>query len=179
MAEESTPEQSGGGGNRLMTVLMLLHILATGALGFFVFMNSDQIKAVNSQLEEKKVAKLKEAAVSQKLTAEELDSSAMGPLVDIGVIRVNLRGSDGRDYRLQTSLSLEVDSEETRRLAESKIIAIRYSLNKLLASRRPEEVMGPEQMELIRKSMARNADAMLASKTGRIVNVWPNDWLVE
>jgi flagellar basal body-associated protein FliL len=179
MAEESTPEQGGGGGNRLMTVLMLLHILATGALGFFVFMNSDQIKAVNSKLEEKQMTELQEASVSAKLTGEELDSSAMGPLVDLGVFRVNLTSSDGRDYRLQTTLSLEVDSEETRRIAESRIMPIRFHITKLLSSRRPEEVIGAEQMELIRKSMARTADAMLASKQGRVLNVWPNDWIVE
>ena len=78
-----------------------------------------------------------------------------------------------------TTLSLEVDSEETRREAESKIVPIRFSLHKLLSSRRPEEVIGSEQMELVRKSMRRNADAMLASKKGKVLNVWPNDWIVE
>jgi flagellar basal body-associated protein FliL len=179
MADETVSEQSGGGGGRLTTVLMLLNILATGALGFFVFMNAEQIKAVSGKLEEKQKEEANLAKNNAKLTAEEVDSTAMGPLVDLGVIRVNLRGADGRDYRLQTSLSLEVDSPETQREAESKIVPIRYSLHKLLSSRRPEEVIGSEQMELVRSSMARNADAMLASKTGKVVNVWPNDWIVE
>jgi len=72
-----------------------------------------------------------------------------------------------------------VDSEETRREAESKIIVIRFNLHKFLAAQCSQNVQGPEQMELIRKSMARSADAALASKNGRVLNVWPNDWIVE
>ena len=34
-------------------------------------------------------------------------------------------------------------------------------------------------MELVRNSMKRTADAVLASKKGKVVNVWPNDWILE
>jgi flagellar basal body-associated protein FliL len=180
MAEENVTEQEGGGGgSRLLMVLVLLHILGTGALGYLVFMNSNEIKAVTASLNEKIEREKTEDSFNAKLTAEELDSSAMGPVVDLGVIRVNLTGTDGRDYRLQTALSLEVDSEETRREAESKIIVIRFNIHKLLTAQRPQNVKGPEQMELLRKSMARTADAALASQKGRVLNVWPNDWIVE
>jgi flagellar basal body-associated protein FliL len=103
----------------------------------------------------------------------------MGPLVDLGgQIIVNLRGIDGRSRLLRTSLQIEVDSEETRREVESKIIVIRYKLTRLLSARRPEEVIGATQMEQVRENMKRAADAVLKSK-GKVVNVWPNDWILE
>jgi hypothetical protein len=40
-------------------------------------------------------------------------------------------------------------------------------------------MIGAEQMELVRKTMKNTADAVLASKTGRVLNVWPSEWLVE
>ena len=180
MADDNSVEVTNEkGGSKILTVLTLLHILATAALFYLVFMARAEFDIIKDQVNKKQAAQAEKAENNVKLTAEEKDGKTMGPLVDIGSIRVNLRGSDGRDHRLMTTLSLEVDSEETRREAESKLIPIRFSLHKLLSSRRPEEVIGSEQMELVRKSMRRNADAMLASKKGKVLNVWPNDWIVE
>jgi flagellar basal body-associated protein FliL len=179
MADNSVEIANEKGGSKILTVLTLLHILATAALFYFVVTARQDLDKFKVDLAEKKAEQTELAENSVKLTAEEEDGKTMGPLVDLGSIRVNLRGSDGRDHRLMTTLSLEVDSEETRREAESKIVPIRFSLHKLLSSRRPEEVIGSEQMELVRKSMRRNADAMLASKKGKVLNVWPNDWIVE
>ena len=178
MADDSA-EITDKGGNKLLTVLMLLHFFATAVLFYFVFLAKQELDEVKKIFDEKQVATAQLAETSVNLTAEEDEGKTMGPLLDLGTIRVNLRGSDGRDHRLMTTLSLEVDSEETRREAESKVVPIRFSLHKLLSSRRPEEVIGSEQMELVRKSMRRNADAMLASKKGKVLNVWPNDWIVE
>jgi flagellar basal body-associated protein FliL len=176
---DDSAEITDKGGNKLLTVLMLLHFFATAVLFYFVFLAKQELDEVKKIFDEKQVATAQLAETSVNLTAEEDEGKTMGPLLDLGTIRVNLRGSDGRDHRLMTTLSLEVDSEETRREAESKVVPIRFSLHKLLSSRRPEEVIGSEQMELVRKSMRRNADAMLASKKGKVLNVWPNDWIVE
>ena len=46
------------------------------------------------------------------------------------------------------------------------------------SARRPEEVIGATQMEQVRENMKRAADAVLKSK-GKVVNVWPNDWILE
>ena len=111
---------------------------------------------------------------NEQLTLEEKEEKWVGPLVDLGgQIIVNLRGMDGRNHLLRTSLSIEVDSEETRREVESKIIMIRYSLTRLLSSRRPEEVIGAEQMELVRNSMKQTADAVLASKKAKLLTYGP------
>jgi len=176
---DDSAEIADKGGNKLLTVLMLLHFFATAVLFYFVFLAKQELDEVKKVFDEKQAAVAQLSETSVKLTAEEEEGKTMGPLLDLGTIRVNLRGSDGRDHRLMTTLSLEVDSEETRREAESKVVPIRFSLHKLLSSRRPEEVIGSEQMELVRKSMRRNADAMLASKKGKVLNVWPNDWIVE
>jgi len=180
MAEENSTEITGEKSTgKLLIVLIFLHILATGVLFYFFFEAKQDLDHFKTDWDKKKVEQEKIAENSVSLVSEEEEGKSMGPLVDIGSLRVNLRGSDGRDHRLMTTLSLEVDSEETRREAESQIIKIRFSLHKLLSSRRPEEVTGAEQMELVRKSMRRNADAMLASKKGKVLNVWPNDWIVE
>lgn len=180
MADDNSVEVTNEkGGSKILTVLTLLHILATVALFYLVFMAREDLDNFKVNFDQQKVKQEKQEANNVKLTAEEEEGKTMGPLVDLGSIRVNLRGSDGRDHRLMTTLSLEVDSEETRREAESKLIPIRFSLHKLLSSRRPEEVIGSEQMEIVRKSMRRNANAMLDSRTGKVLNVWPNDWIVE
>ena len=117
---------------------------------------------------------------NEALTIEEREEKSIGPIVELGgQIVVNLRGMDGRNRLLRTSLSIEVDSEETRQEVELNIVKIRYNLTRLLSSRRPEEVIGAEQMELVRNAMKRTADAVLASKKGHVVNVWPNDWILE
>lgn len=180
MAEEtSVAETNGGGGNRLLTVIVLCQLLAIGGLSYFLFtikLNVDQLTQANSN---KNGEQLEMAKDNEELTLEEKEEKGMGPLVDLGgQIIVNLRGIDGRSRLLRTSLQIEVDSEETRREVESKIIVIRYKLTRLLSARRPEEVIGATQMEQVRENMKRAADAVLKSK-GKVVNVWPNDWILE
>ncbi len=181
MAEETpTPESSGGGGSRLLTVIVLVQLLAIGGLTYFLFNMKQDIDLLRTASQAEQSDKMAIAEDNEQLTIEEREEKWVGPLVDLGgQIVVNLRGMDGRNHLLRTSLSIEVDSEETRREVESKIIMIRYSLTRLLSSRRPEEVIGAEQMELVRNSMKRTADAVLASKKGKVVNVWPNDWILE
>jgi flagellar basal body-associated protein FliL len=179
MAEENSMEATENGGKKLSTVLMILHIIATGVLCFFLFQMDLQVKDLEKRVEEKQVTEAKIEKTGQKLMQEEDQGRTMGPLVDIGTIRVNLVGSDNQPHRLMTRLNLEVDSEETRREAESKIRPIRYHLTRLLSSRRPEEMIGPEQMEIVRKSMCRRADAILSSERGKVLNVWPDEWIVE
>ena len=180
MAEEtSVAESSGGGGNRLLTVIVFCQLLAICVLFYIIF----DLKAGMSNLNEMSSAKAEKQEEMSKnnaeLTMEELEEKGMGPVVDLGgQIIVNLRGLDGRSRLLRTNLQVEVDSEETRREVESKIIMIRYKLTRLLSARRPDEVIGPNQMEQVRESMKRAADAVLKSQ-GKVVNVWPSDWILE
>ena len=178
MAEE-TLEPTEKGGNKFLIVLVILHMLATGALAFFLMNANQDLNELRVKLEKKEVDTAVKDEKKVKLKKEDDQEYSMGPLLDLGPITVNLRGLDGRDHLLRASLSLEVDSDETRREAESKVLPIRYRLSQLLAARRPDEMIGAEQMELVRKTMKNTADAVLASKTGRVLNVWPSEWLVE
>lgn len=179
MAEETQTAESGGK-SRILVVIVAFQLIITATLGYLVFTMKEDITSLmagsaTSQKEDMDLAK-----DNEELTLEEKEEKGMGPLVDLGSqMVINIRGSDGRNHFLRTSLSIEVDSEETRREVESKIVVIRYSLQRLLSSRRPEEVIGAEQMELVRNAMKRTADAVLASKKGKVINVWPNEWILE
>lgn len=180
MAEETpVAESSGGGGNRLLTVIVLIQLAAICVLYYMLF---DLKAGVNliSDVSSAKAEKQEEMSKNNaELTLEERDEKGMGPVIDLGgQIIVNLRGLDGRSRLLRTNLQIEVDSEETRREVESKIIMIRYKLTRLLSARRPDEVIGPNQMEQVRDSMKRAADAVLKSQ-GKVINVWPSDWILE
>ena len=179
MAEEPIVAESGGG-SRLLTVIVLVQFIALAGLAYFLFDMRGKLDLMGAQQAQSDASGQDLAQDNEQLTLEESEEKGMGPLVDLGgQIVVNLRGMDGRSHLLRTSLSVEVDKEETRREVESKIIVIRFALIRLLSSRRPEEVIGAEQMELVRNAMKRTADAVLASKEGKVVNVWPNDWILE
>ena len=168
MPEESTEKR--GGGSKLLLVLSLINLLGlAGAFGYF-FLQVQQMNERVASVQE--LAPVVDAGVD--ITDEE-NLRRPGPMVDIGSITVNI--SEGR--LLKTSLQLELDTEEARAEAESKIMQIRYHLNRLLAARRPDEVIGPDQMENLRKAMIRRADAVLSSDKGKVLNIWPQEWLVE
>ena len=167
MAEESAEKQGGG---KLLLVLSLINLLGlAGAFGYF-FLQVQQMNDRVSSVQE--LAPDADAGVD--LTSEE-NLRRPGPMVDLGSITVNI----GQGRLLKTSLQLELDTEEARAEAESKIHEIRYHINRLLAARRPDEVIGPDQMENMRKAMVRRADAILDSEKGKVLNIWPHEWLVE
>ena len=171
MAEENAPEKVVKRSSPLLVVLSLLNILGLAALTFFVFSKFENLNAMNPA----ELGMTADAGVD----IEREDDHTPGPMVDLGALTVNLTGRGGRGHLLRTTLQLELDTEEARAEAESKIMQIRYHLTRLLAGRRAEEVKGPEQMEVLRKAMIRRADAILSSKTGKVLNIWPQDWLVE
>ena len=142
-------------------------------------MQKQDIDELRASLSEKQEALAAEAEKGEVLASEETDMQSMGPLMELPPLMVNLKGLDGSDRLLKTTLSLELDSEETRREAESLQIKISYNLRKLLSGLRPDDLVGDEQMELVRKNLRRRADAVLASKKGQVKNVWPTEWIVE
>jgi len=178
---EETPdtETGGGGGNRMIIVLIVVMFISIGVLGFFLFQTKQELKTFMEASPGSMSAPSKITKDDAQLTAEEKEEKGMGPLVDLGgQIVVNLTGLDGRSRLLRTSLRNEVDSQETRRMVESKIVVVRYKLTRLLSSRRPEEVIGHTQMEQVRANMKSTVDAIFKSQ-GKIVDVWPSDWILE
>ena len=89
---------------------------------------------------------------------------------------VNLKEPTG-DRFLKIKAELELDSEETRPEVEGRLMAIRYELNLLLSGQRVVDVQGPDAIETLRKAMIRRANSRLSK--GRIVNVWPGEWIVQ
>ncbi len=177
-AEESKVTSGGGGTNKIFLVMFLINMLATLALGYFLMEAKMEISKQKEEAQ-KAVPKTKgDAGVSVKESEEEKEY-APGPMVDLGALVVNIEGLDGRLYLLRTTLHIELDNEDARRETETKVVQLRYHLSQILASRKREELVGPEQMESLRKLMIRHANAVLASKKGKVLNIWPHDWLVE
>jgi len=124
------------------------------------------------------------------MTAEEMAEGSMasdvpgvvkstgtpGPMVDVGTLVVNLKEAGGDKY-LKAKINLELDGDETLAEVEARLSQVKYQLTMLLSGQRVADVQGPEAMEALRKSMIRRANAVLSK--GRIVGVWPEEWIVQ
>ena len=186
MAEENeaqTPdggedEEQGAGGGSGKVVLLVGIINTIGIIGLAAFVmtggaggggGTPPPMMTPEQMAEDSLSK--EAAPGMPSV-----KGAPGPTVEIGELVVNLKEPTGDRY-LKTKIQLELDNEETRAEVEGRLAAIRYQLNLLLSGQRVADVQGPEAVETLRKSMIRRANAVLAR--GRIVNVWPSEWIVQ
>jgi len=179
-AADESKVASGGGGktNIILIVVLAFNMIATLALGYFLMDSKKELSMLKEKEASEKKVKAADVGVVIKENEEEKDS-APGPMVDLGAIVVNLEGFDGRIYLLKTSIQLELNNEDARREAETKIVQIRWNLQTFLASRKKDEVVGADQMEILRSAMIRKANATLSSKKGKVVSIWPQEWLVE
>ena len=178
MAEETSVAENNGGGGRLLIVIILFQMLAIAGLAYFVFTIKQDMGLLQASRQAQNEAESEFNEENETLAAEEKEPKSMGPMVKLGQLIVNLRGLDNRNHVLRTSLDIEVDTEETRREVESKITIIRYKLLSLLQNRRPQEVLGQNQVEMLRENMKRIADAVLKSEA-KVVNIWPTSWIME
>ena len=182
--EEQTPDgeageeqSSGGGSGKIVIIIGAINTLAILGLAAFVMTGGGgggsggppPPMMTPEQMAEDALAK--EAPVGVPSV-----KGAPGPKVEIGELVVNLKEPTGDRY-LKTKIELELDNEETRAEVEGRLAAIRYQLNLLLSGQRVADVQGPEAIETLRKSMIRRANAVLSR--GRIVNVWPAEWIVQ
>ena len=165
---EPRPQKSG---NKLLMILLLVNMVGLVGLGAFVALG--MTKSAPPPPPEDVV---EEAMDDSDLPSLGSNSSEGGPIVELKPLVVNLREPSGDRY-LKVKLHLELDAEETKVVVDSKLSQIRYQLTMLLAGQRVVDVQGPENMEALRKAMVRRANAVLHK--GRIVGVWPAEWIVQ
>jgi flagellar basal body-associated protein FliL len=177
LAEETPVAESSGGSNRLLIIIVIVQTVAIAGLFYLVMPLAGELKELKENRKVQAQAEQEFNKENETLTTEEEERKGTGPTVKLGQLVVNLRGLDNRNHVLRTSLDIEVDNEETRREVESNTTQIRYLLLSLLQNRRPNEVLGQNQLELLRESMKRTAGAVLTK--GKIVNVWPSSWIME
>ena len=99
------------------------------------------------------------------------------PKVDLGEMTVSLKDARADRY-LKVRIQLELDKEETRVEVESRLNEIKYHLQAMLSGQRVRDVQGAANKEALRNNMIRRANAALGGK-GRIVEVWPSEWIVQ
>jgi flagellar basal body-associated protein FliL len=173
-AEEEEEEESGGsGGGKLVLIIGLINTIGLIGLAYMGMTGGFGGGGSAPTLSPEAMG---ESALQGKKSAEDRPSAAPGPKVELGELTVNLKEPTG-DRFLKIKVELELDSEETRPEVEGRLQAIRYELNLLLSGQRVVDVQGPDAIETLRKAMIRRANARLAK--GRIVNVWPGEWIVQ
>lgn len=162
--DEGEPKPKG---SKLLLIIALVNTLGLLGLAAFVVMGGSGDSPPEAA---EALAESTEGEGSRKMTAEP------GPTVDLGTITVNLREPTGDRY-LKTKLLLELDSEESKAEVEKRMSQIRYRFTSLLSAQRVADVQGPDNMEALRKAMIKRANGVLA--TGRVVAVWPDEWIVQ
>ncbi len=176
MAEDEEPEEGaeegkGGGAGKILLILGAINTLGLLGLAAFVVLGGGG-DAPMSPEKGMEAAEMQAAAAGRPGGAE----GEPGPMMELGTLVVNLREPTGDRY-LKTKIQLELDSEETRAEVESRLSQIRYQITMLLSGQRVADVQGPESMEALRKAMIRRVNASLSK--GRVVGVWPDEWIVQ
>ncbi len=167
--EEGAEESKGGGAGKILLILGGINTLGLlGLAAFVVLRGGDAPMSPEQGMEAAEM----QAAADRPGGAE----GQPGPMMELGTLVVNLREPTGDRY-LKTKIQLELDSEETRAEVESRLSQIRYQITMLLSGQRVADVQGPESMEALRKAMIRRVNASLSK--GRVVGVWPDEWIVQ
>ena len=172
-AVEEEEEGSSGGGKAVL-LMGLVNTIGLLGLAFYIMSGGGGGGAAPPMMTPEQMAEGSMAA-DPAPGASDL-AGAIGPKVELGELVVNLKEPTGDRY-LKTKIELELDTEETRPEVEGRLSAIKYQLNLLLSGQRVADVQGPEAIETLRKAMIRRSNAVLAK--GRIVNVWPSEWIVQ
>ncbi len=171
MADEELleEERSGGGGGKLGLLIGLINLLGLIGLAAYLFFFAKPDPADQAQLEEQ--------ALKEELSPGKREQAkAPGPMMEFGTLVINLREPTGDRY-LKIKLQLELDSEGTRKEIEARLSQARYQLTLLLSGQRVADVQGPAAMEGLRRAMTRRLNALLSE--GRVINVWPDEWIVQ
>ncbi|MBU0552663.1 flagellar basal body-associated FliL family protein [Myxococcota bacterium] len=169
MAEEQALSPGGGGG-KLGMIIGLLNLIGLIGLAVYIFVLAPK-QPTQAQLEQKVMKEEITEAPPDKINAQK-----PGPMMELGVLVVNLREPTGDRY-LKTKLIAELDAEETRAEIESRLGRAKFELTKLLSGQRVADVQGPESMEALRRAMTRRLNAIISK--GRVVDVWPEEWIVQ
>jgi len=158
-----------GGSNRLLLIMLIVNTVGLIALAvLFVLRGGDGAQrsgdVANGAMDDSQVEGMPRAGKD------------VGPMVELGTMVVNL-AEPTADRLLKVSLHLELDDESTREEVEARRQQIKYQLQLLLSGQRVASVTGPENIERLRKQMTRRANAVLSK--GRVVGVWPAEWIVQ
>jgi flagellar protein FliL len=176
MAEEEEPEdgeeESGGGagGGKLLLIIGLVNAIGLAGLAAFVVLGNPGAAPMTPE------SASEAAEFDQASRRGRANQGEPGPMMELGSLVVNLREPNAERY-LKCKLQLELDSEDTRAEVEGRLSQIRLQLTMLLSGQRVADVTGPEAMEALRKAMIRRVNAQL--NQGRVMGVWPDEWIVQ
>lgn len=181
-AEEPAAKPKKGGSPLLLVILLVntIGLFGIGAYVMFFLPKGGGPALTPEQMAAQHDAKAQGGAAAEAGEGDRhgggKSGDKAGPMVELGTLVVNLREPSGEHF-LKTRLTLELDAEPTKAEVEGRLSQIRYQLNMLLAGQRIADVQGPEKMEALRQTMTRRANAVLGS--GKIVGVWPEEWIVQ
>ncbi|MEE2644882.1 MAG: hypothetical protein VYD19_08100 [Myxococcota bacterium] len=174
-SEEEAVDKSSKGSVGLI-IIALLNLAGIGGIFFFL---TTELQAVDLRVVEatKEIeSRVVEEKESTSTSTQFAHVHASGPLVEIGAVSTTLRGEDQKNARpVRLKLVVELDTEAARADAEQKVAQLRYHLGRLLAAQELDGVQG-EALAEVRAAMTRRADAVLSSRRGRVLNVWPKGW---
>lgn len=174
MADEEKRDEENegvakGGTSKLVLILLIVNMLGLAGIAVYVLFLMPEPKVPMTPEE-------MAAQAGSKLPGLPTRNGEAGPMLDVGTLVINLREPGGEHF-LKTRISLELDSEESRAEVEARLSQIRYQINMLLAGQRLADVQGPDNMEALRQAMVRRIEAVVGR--GRVVAVWPEEWIVQ
>ena len=173
MAEDEKSKRSFDAGKGLVFIAGL-NLIGLAGVFFFLGIQLEQMDSRVDEAEKELSTRIIEKTAQAK--TKFLRVPSLGPVVSLGSIRTTLRTSEEDTGKLvRLNLVVELDSEATRQEAEQKVSQLRYHLARFLSSREISSVKSEALIE-VRKAMTRRADAVLSSRNGRVLNVWPRGW---
>jgi flagellar FliL protein len=169
--EKGAEEEGGGGGSKLPLIIAGVNTLGLIGLAAFIMLKPDPVPTVAPPpAGGDPVAESGENLPRPDVAAE------VGVMYEMGQMIINLAEPSGDRY-LKAKLQLELDNEETQAELESRIAQVKYQLQVLLSGQRVADVQGPENMESLRRAMAKRINNVLPK--GRVMAVWPTEWVVQ
>lgn len=156
--------------DRLLKLVMLVNLFGILSLGGFVVLTDDG-PSVADQIG----SSLSGENSIQRIAEERAAALRLGPILKMESLSVPLAGPT--EYTLVLTLAVELEDEQALGDLERRTTRARFVMRGALASKRRDDVSGAKNMEQVRVELVRALNTIMPN--GKVVQVWPQAWLVE
>ncbi len=197
-AESSAPASSpsGGGGNKLVTILTIVNLLVCVGMGalLFVSFNKEKNKPAVSDIDAESEAPVEEHAAAadaqgagghgeKKADAHgggghgEKKAPGLGTMLQLEQFTVNLSSPGGATQKfVRVNISIEVASEEVSNEVNSKMPQVRNAIIDLFNSKRSGDLATAEGREFLKEEIRSALNSFISS--GKVKGVYFTNFAV-
>ena len=167
MAEKNAETVKSGGGWKkpfiIISLIVLVLLIGAGGAGFFLY------KKQAPHPEEK-------SSVSNIQVSDQLQSSGIGPMVDIAEFIVNIISADNNHY-VKASLTLELTNEQSREELEKRMPQTRDAILLLLGNKTYEELQDLQGKKQLKAELMSEINSFL--KSGKVKSIYFTNFVVQ